>query len=394
MTLLGNFLSLYAIINSMDAMTEIGNSKTQKPWTDEELLFRLRTEGMWLPPAQIRLSNGSKTMWSCSERDDIVEVIWHGRRQQYSFEYKAKSNPQAVEQAMLQAQCYAAESGLPPLVIVPFMSEKLLRTIEQRGMSGIDLSGNGVILAPDFTIWRSGQPNRYQETRRIQNIYRGSSSLFVRCFLLRGEYLSLNELREYALERLDLNNTPVSNAAKLTKSTASKVVAELEQEMIIRKDGRRLVINDAGLLLSELSANYRPTLDTPRLTGKTLISASQVWQRLEEMRQNGRLRYGATGLGSAAKYGTLSGPDKLSLYVSNLEAVAELIELQPTRVFPNIELIEEKDDLVYFDARRRDREVWASPVQTWIELAAAGPREREAAQVLRAALVMSQGEHL
>ena len=105
-------------------------------------------------------------------------------------------------------------------------------------------------------------------------------------------------------------------------------------------------------------------------------------------------RYVATGLGSAARYQVLSGPDKLSLYVSDLDAAADAIGMRETRVFPNIELIENQEDLTYFDARRREDGVWASPIQTWLELATGGPREREAAKLLRAALAQGRGEEL
>ena len=349
--------------------------------------------------------------------ESTLEMNWHGHTQRYVCDYRARSTPQSIERILLALKPVAAAFGLPPLVIVPFLSEERLIRLERDGVSGIDLSGNGVLLAPEFCIWRSGQPNRFPEAQPIRNIYRGNSSLFARCFLLRGEFPTLSSLRDYAQRRLSPEeNDPTTK--KMTIGTASKVVKALEEDLIVRTSDNRLTLIDGDALLERLQANYRPSSKV-RVEGKTPLTPEQVWQRLAQAGrdydavpnptrlnyapdldkwkrtpQRSLFRYVTTGLGSAAKYRVLSGPDKLSLYVPNLAAVADLIELRETHVFPNVELIEEKDDPVYFDARREDGAVWASPIQTWIELATDGPREREAAQSLRSPLAQSHGAAL
>jgi hypothetical protein len=335
--------------------------------------------------------------------DGVLEVVWHGRGQPYIFEYKSRSTPQAIEMALTHLRRDTDESGLPPLLITPYLSEEQLSSLEQQGISAVDLSGNGVILGSGFTIWRSGKPNCYPASQSIRNIYRGDSSLIARCFLLRAEFASLKSLREYAVARLfsfdgagDVVHTSVRN--KLTIGTASKVVRQLEEELIIRKTEWGLQVVDGNRLLENLRTNYRSD-SGGRVEGKTALSAAQIWERLaskqtslEEIRADSR--YVATGLGSATEYRALSSSAKLSLYVGDLGAVAELLELRATRVFPNIELIEDKNNLVYFDARRNGKETWASPIQAWLELATGGPREREAAQTLETILAQGRGEEM
>ena len=118
-----------------------------------------------------------------------------------------------------------------------------------------------------------------------------------------------------------------------------------------------------------------------------MLTGQEVWQRLQEANQNGAMRYVATGSASANHYGVLSGGERLSLYVTSLEAVSNLLEVKSTRVFPNIELVEVKSELVYFDARRANREVWASPIQTWLELVSGNAREQDAANLLQQQLL-------
>ena len=348
----------------------------------------------------------------------ILEMTWHGHTQRYVCDYRARSTPQSIDSILLALKPAADARDLPPLVAVPFLSEERLLRLERDGVSGIDLSGNGVLLGPEFCVWRSGQPNRFPEAQPIQNIYRGNSALFARCFLLRGEFPTLSALRDYAQRRVSPEENAPPNTRKMTISTASKVVKALEEELIVRTRDNRLTLIDGNALLDRLQANYRPSSKT-RIQGKTALTPEQVWQRLAQAGraydavpdptrlnyspdtkkfrfapERSLFRYATTGLGSAAKYRVLSGPDKMSLYVSNLAAVADLIELRETRVFPNVELIEEKDDPVYFDARQEDGAVWASPIQTWVELATSGPREREAALSLRPLLAQSRGDQL
>ena len=71
-----------------------------------------------------------------------------------------------------------------------------------------------------------------------------------------------------------------------------------------------------------------------------------------------------------------------------------MLEVKDSRVFPNVELIEKESDSSYFDARSEGAIRWSSPIQTWLELSLAGPREREAAQALEAALARGEAESL
>lgn len=362
------------------------------------MMERLRDGGLRLPPAQLRLVEEQVSPSPGKFADGILEVTFRGREQRYIMECKNRSTPQTIQAAMTQARRYAAEIGLPPLVFVPYLSDNSLASLEREEVSGVDLSGNGVILAPDFTVWRSGQPNRYPQVQTVKNLYRGASTIFVRCFLLRPEFDSLKELREYALSRLDQEGVGPDSGARLTKGTASKVVQQLEEELLVRRDARGLRALDAERLMEGLRTNYRPP-DGARLVGATTVSAEEIWRRMgEHQLTTGGVanpwRYAATGLGSAARYRVLSGPEKLSLYVSDIDLAADLIELRATRVFPNVELTEDRGDAAYFDARRDEAKVWASPIQTWLELATGGPRERDAAKSLASALAQSRGEQL
>ena len=355
--------------------------RTQLPWTEKELSERLRSGQLPYFPARLRLCESLPT----TERaGTMLEATWQGHSARFAFDYKTRSAPTYLEAAMIQAQKYAREMGLLPLVILPYLSETSLQRLEEAGVSGIDLNGNGILLAPDLALWRSGQGNRFKESQPIRNIFRGTSSLLCRSFLLCPTFPTLTELQIFTRTRFLEHSGIVSE--HLTKGTVSKVVRSLEEENIIVRGQDGVKLASAHRLLDRLRGSYSRS-SGKRIEGTTSLSSAAIWERLRASEG----RYIATGDGSAGRYGLLSGSQKLALYVENIEQVSSRLDITPSRMFPNITLIEEDSDVVYFDARLDGSSLWASPIQTWLELSVSGPREQEAARTLEVLFLEGKG---
>ncbi len=361
-------------------------TNNQKIWSEYELLERLKRKEFNFPSVEMRLVE-TPTKNALARVDGVLDITWQQQKCRFLFEYKMQSTPKSLETAMAQVQRYAKEFSLSPMVIVPYLPEKSIRLLEAEGISGIDLSGNGIILAPNFAVQRSGQPNRFKESAAIRNIFWGNSSLLARCFLLQPEYSSLNQLREFALRRF--HGARENRESILTKGTVSKVTRALEEENIITRMKKGLKLTDSRALLERLKSNYRKS-SGKRLEGKMSFNNQEAWEKLSR----DTFRAVVNGDRSAAHYRVLSGQDKLTLYVDDLERAGQSLEVTPGALFPNVELIEEKNDIFYFDARLEGKTLWASPIQTWIELSLSGPREREAAEQLEAILRIGEGATL
>ena len=314
--------------------------------------------------------------------DGMLIARWGGRSQRYAFECKNVGTPKVVQAAALQVKHLIHRyRGARPLVVAPYLSEERMAALTALEVSGLDFCGNCMLRADDFMVWRSGRPNRFPLSQPIKNVFRGRSSMLTRCFLIQPHFRSLTALRDFSAGRL------LSDDGKpITLGTASKVVGVLEQQLKVAKDESGLRLIDAQRLMGALRNNYRPAAGG-RVIGKIGMAVAGAQERL----QREHIRSVVTGLGSASRYGVLSSSGRLYLYVSDLAKAAEMLGVEETRVFPDLELIEEKSDVVYFDARPADGRRWASPVQTWLELASAGPRERQAARTLEADLRDGKG---
>ena len=347
----------------------------------QEILSLLQRGEIRLPPTEITLYEAEPLIKNSHHRPGgILRVGWKRSESLFVFEYKAVNTPRIQAGAIAQVNLYANLMALPPLIIVPYLSEEALLELERSNTSGVDLCGNGLLIGDSFRYWRSGQPNLYTDSRPIRNPFYGDSSLFARCFLLRDRFASLQELQQFAHERT-FAAYPAIKPTGLTQGTASKVVQALADELVVRRDGSGLHRQDRGRLLTLLRRGYRKP-DPPRVIGSSPLSPERVWELLNEERQHGSLRAVATGLSSAGHYKALSGTGRLGLYVSDLNAAATLLQVRTGRAFANIEIAEERKNLVYFDARHEGHRLWASPIQTWLELRAGGPREQEAAEIL------------
>jgi hypothetical protein len=349
----------------------------------------LRQGPIELPPVTLRLIETSVVSQLNVGTDGILEAVWRGQTIRYAFRYEPSNSPRWLHLAQGYISRIAEQKGILPLIIVPYLSEEALHKLEENQISGIDLCGNGVLLAPEFRVWRTGAPNQYKDTRPIRNPYRGDSSIFALCFLLCPSFESLRALQEFAQEHtFGANHSDAIHS--LTLSTASKVVQTLVDEMVIAKEGNVISLKDPHRLLLLLRRNASNS-ERPTILGKTPLSIDQIWERLANAAS---LRSVTTGIASAGHYRVLSGVDNLSLYVDDLNRVKDLLEIRATRAFPNIQIYEERKHAVYFDARREGNIRWASPIQTWLELATAGPREQEAAEELEQLLQNGEGTTL
>jgi hypothetical protein len=132
--------------------------------------------------------------------------------------------------------------------------------------SGNDLCGNGVVTVPDeVLVYRTGQPNRFRWEAEIKNVFRGTSSLVPRVFLVKGDYASVQEARGEILER----------GGNLVLGTVSKVCKTLDALLLIKRwrekgsAAQELRLIQPDKLLDLLAANYVPPASGGTLSGKS-----------------------------------------------------------------------------------------------------------------------------
>lgn len=352
--------------------------ESRHPWSEQEFIEQLKGGQVDFPPASLAYFPIPEDL----RLDGGLSVTWFDRKADFAFEYKTLSTPKTIEEATRRVMDrLKGQELLLPMIVVPYLSEDALKTLESRLVSGLDLCGNGIVIAQGkFWLRNAGGANQFKSSLPLRNVFRGTSSLVGRCLLLKESFETLAELQEFAVSLMpDAFRTREDTI--LSKGTVSKVVQNLEQERIVTRDKTRVRLQSRESLLDSLQSNHRKGHGKSVL-GKSPFVPGEVWSRLADS----QMLHVATGVGSASRYGLISGLERQQLYVEELSKACDLLELKPTKLFPTLELIEEKSPVPYFDARRIGEESLASPIQTWLELSAGDPRERVAAQQLRSSI--------
>ena len=255
--------------------------------------------------------------------------------------------------------------------------------LEREEVSGVDLCGNGVIIVPGkLYVERSGQRNQFPSSAPIKSIYRRKSSLVGRVFLARSRYQRIGDVVAEINRRSMLGSL---QERAITFATVSKVLRALENDLIVGREGSSLRLLQADKLLEKLSMNYMP----PRMTGiinwsipQAKSDASSVMGVLSQAFRN-PLPAVVTGTSSVSKYAVMQREDTISIYCPDPESWLTNVPGSRTDRFPTISVIRTDDLSVYFDARKESGLVWASPVQTYLELMAGDKRDRDTASQVR-----------
>jgi len=306
----------------------------------------------------------------------LLNVRWKNNSQKFIAEILRQATPKQIETGMLRLEKYAraattsggqtGKERLYPILVAPYLNERTLQRLAEAEISGIDLSGNGVIVVPDkLFVYRAGAKNKFLSNATIKNVFRGTSSLVARVFFTKPEYENVGEVLEEIKTR----------GGKTTFSTVSKVLKTLEEELIIGK-GEKIRLLDAKKLLDALRINYRRPEVRRSLRGK-VSDLPLALKRISENAEAKRVFYVRD---DAAKYAVMpSGASPAKIYAESVDDLLNGVDFTETNRFPDIELVETIDRTVYFDRRKDADFYWASPLQIYLELANEGKREQETA---------------
>lgn len=353
----------------------------RKTPTEKEMIEQLRRGKVALPPLSLRFLERQPKEDGNRGLDALVEASWRDSTARFAVECKALSTPKAFQDGLNLLKSSSLPKGYRPMLMLPFLNERQLQELEQEGISGIDLCGNGVVVVPGaFAIFRSGEKNRFSSSAPIKNIYGKNSSMVGRVFLTRTVYDTVQGL----CAEINLRNLLVNRWDKkpMSLSTVSKALKALEQDLIVERKGIiRLLQPDK--LLEKLSENYVPPKIKERVRLKVPEGSGTIPELLREQSQDLGLPLVAAGTSSVAQFAVMQRGDLLSVYCPRLETLLDRLPGSQSDRFPNLELIETEDETVYFDGGKEGDFWWASPVQVYLELMAGDKRDRETAEQVK-----------
>ncbi|MBV6494947.1 MAG: hypothetical protein DYH05_03925 [Acidobacteria bacterium ACB1] len=357
--------------------------------TEQEIIERLnRVEiaplDLNCQPVEADLFGGTKY-----RPDLFVNIKWGEQIFRFIAEIKSVATPKIVQNAIYQLSLYLDffrarnfDDQYYPMIVAPYLSDGQIEELTDRNISGIDLSGNMVLIIPEkLFVLKTGNPNLFPASGTIKNVFRGTSSLVVMTVLAKGEFESVNEVLDEVSSR----------GGDTTLGTVSKVLQSLEEEFILtRTPDIRLI--DARRLLQKLRENYRKPLAARSLIGK-VVDLDAALLKIDDNCDNEGLRYAVNEIQRYAVFPTVGEP--LKIYTENIETAIAGIEFRPTDRFADIQLIEaDERSPIYFDRVKDGKLSYTSPLQVYLNLTQGSKREQEVAEGLEKNILRSAGGSL
>jgi len=291
---------------------------------------------------------------------------------------KSRSTPSTLDTAIRQARQWAGVADRLPMVILPFLDEPRLSQLASANVSGLDLCGNGVITVPGrLMLWRSGQPNRYPDSRPTRFAYRGVTSLTPRVFLRRPQFISVGRIREEIR----------AAGAQVALSTVSKALARMADDLIIDRSDDRITLLQPDALLDRLAASFTPPPIRRRVDIKCPLPLGEFFRAASAA----NVPLALSGASSAQRYAAGLRADAPVIYTSSIDALSRSLgqAWQPADRFADLAIIQTDDPTAFFDLRTDATGIrFAPPVQAYLELSASGDkRDQEIALSIRQTLL-------
>lgn len=255
-----------------------------------------------------------------------------GTTAQVVVEVKRRVDPIEVPQLAEQLRQYATE-GAVPLVIAPFLSERTRGALAERGIGYADATGNLLLTLdrPAVYIETTGaKANPWRETRQLQSLKGRAAGRIVRALVDFRPPYGIRELAERSQNSVASVVRVVAlleREALLTRGVNGEVTGTKWAELI------RRWTQDYDFATSNRIARYLEPRGIEALVGKLADGSSQP--------------YAVTGSLAAVRVAPIAPPRLATVYVGDLDAAAERLNLRKAERGVNVILAEPFDSVVF-----------------------------------------------
>ncbi|MHB8255592.1 MAG: type IV toxin-antitoxin system AbiEi family antitoxin [Acidiferrobacter sp.] len=305
----------------------------------------------------------------------VAQIEVFGRRHVLVCEAMSTGQPRHVRMGLLQLRDYVMhhKQAVTPVFIAPYLSPNAQALCREQGVGFLDLEGNVRLVFDGVFIERQVANKPIAERRELRSLFKPKSAQVLRVMFR-------NPGRAWRV-------TELAHTAHVSLGHVSNVRGGL-------LDREWAQVSDDGLFLSEpdtLLDAWRDAYNPP--SGKRLAFYTTMHGRAFEEAARGALRSdGETGLAVFASFSAAywlapygrTGAQYFYADETGLERLQATLKLSAISKGENVVVIVPRDSGLFRDTvEPAPGAVCTSPVQTYLDLADAGERGREAADHLR-----------
>jgi len=310
-----------------------------------------------------------------SQADVVARVDIFGRQHVLACEVKSSGQPRHVRTALLQVRAYLDRygEGAVPVVIAPYLSRDAQSLCREQGVGFLDFEGNVRLAFDGVFIQRQVASKPVAEKRELRSVFKPKSARVLRVLLREPS-------RPWRVAGL-------AHAAGVSLGHVSNVRTGLLDREWAQVSKQGLHLSEPDALLDAWRDAYEPPHRTRHAFYTTLHGSSLDDAARRVLRKDGGPGLATYASFSAAQWLAPFGRTGMHYFYADEEGLAHLqatLKLSPASKGENVVVSVLDDDGLFRDAVEAAPGAFCtSPVQTYLDLAHAGERGREAADHLR-----------
>ncbi len=307
--------------------------------------------------------------------DILATINVSGQRYSIVCEVKSSGQPRHVRMALLQLRNYVAhhEPGSLPVFIAPYLSAEARALCREEKVGFLDLEGNARLVFDGVFIERQVAKNPAAERRELKSLFKPKSARILRVLLRKPD-------RPWRV-------TDLADTAQVSLGHVSNVRSALIDNEWAKLSEGGLVLSKPDALLDAWREAHEPPAERREgfyttLHGRPFDEAAR--QALGSNSGSGQI---ALASFSAAQWLAPYGRTSTHYFYAETDAIDRLkrdLKLASAQKGENVVVMVPKDSGLFLDVvEPAPGAICTSPVQTYLDLAQAGERGREAADHLR-----------
>jgi len=309
------------------------------------------------------------------EIDILAHIVVAGRSPSIVCEVIASGQPRHVRIALLQLRSYIdhIEAGAIPFLIAPYLSPEAQALCREQGIGFLDFEGNARLAFDGVFIERQVASKPAAVRRELKSIFKPKSAQVLRVMFR-------DPSRAWRV-------TELADAADVSVGHISNVRMALLDREWARVDAAGLSLTEPDALLDAWRDAYEPP-NGERFNFYTTLHGGAfdeaVRKALGTSNSDGNVMFGSFSAAQWLAPYARTGSQFLYVDETCLDKLRHVLVLSSPIKGENIIVTRLKDRCLFHDAIEPAPGIaCTSPIQTYLDLAAAGERGREAADHLR-----------
>jgi hypothetical protein len=277
-------------------------------------------------------------------------------------------------------------SSLLYALVCPYLSYESQEYCVKAEIDFIDLCGNISLSIPGkLLLRRLGRPNTLKRSQVLRNPFSRISSRVIRVLLqFPNKEWKLTEIGE----ELTQETTRQEKDFSFTLSTAliSQVIARLDEELLIRRDKKRILIPDPRQLLLRWAEVYKDPYKREQRLGWVCDNqfGMDIQSSITRVRERfGDLRFILTGSAAANIDAPYVSIDRIDILVKKETKTEPLRDIaRGTKIGPDLFFMYPLDEGAFMYSRELNGIPLASDIQIYLDCYARGGRDTKQADYL------------